>query len=95
MSARRGSGGRAGHAGPMSQTSTSRPVSEERRGLSAAEVAERVREGRTNAYRVRTSRSVTAILRANVFTMFNAILATALVVVLAVGHWATPCSASS
>ena len=88
MSARLGSGGRAGHAGPMSQTSTSRPVSEERRGLSAAEVAERVREGRTNAYRVRTSRSVTAILRANVFTMFNAILATALVVVLAVGHWA-------
>lgn len=88
MSARLGSGGRAGHADPMSQTSTSHPVSEEHRGLSAAEVAERVREGRTNAYRVRTSRSVTAILRANVFTMFNAILATALVVVLAVGHWA-------
>ena len=88
MSARLGSGGRAGHADPMSQTSTSRPVSEEHLGLSAAEVAERVREGRTNAYRVRTSRSVTAILRANVFTMFNAILATALVVVLAVGHWA-------
>ena len=88
MSARLGSGGRAGHADPMSQTSTSHPVSKDRRGLSAAEVAERVREGRTNAYRVRTSRSVTAILRANVFTMFNAILATALVVVLAVGHWA-------
>ena len=88
MSARLGSGGRAGHADPMSQTSTSRPVSEEHLGLSAAEVAERVREGRTNAYRVRTSRSAAAILRANVFTIFNAILATALVVVLAVGHWA-------
>ena len=88
MSTGLGSGGRAGHADPMSQTSTSRPVSEEHLGLSAAEVAERVREGRTNAYRVRTSRSAAAILRANVFTIFNAILATALVVVLAVGHWA-------
>ena len=65
MSTGLGSGGRAGHADPMSQTSTSRPVSEEHLGLSAAEVAERVREGRTNAYRVRTSRSAAAILRAN------------------------------
>ena len=88
MSAQLGSAGRAGHAGPMSRTSTSTPAPEEHRGLSAAQVAARVREGRTNAYRVRTSRSVTAILRANVFTIFNAILATALVVVLAVGHWA-------
>ena len=61
---------------------------EEHRGLTAEQVAARVRDGRTNAYRVRTSRSAAAILRANVFTIFNAILATALVVVLAVGHWA-------
>ena len=88
MSTGLGSTGRAGHADPMSQTSTQIPSPQEHPGLSAAEVAERVREGRTNAYRVRTSRSVAAILRANVFTIFNAILATALVVVLAVGHWA-------
>ena len=88
MSAQLGSAGRAGHAGPMSRTSTSTPAPEEHWGLSAAQVAARVREGRTNAYRVRTSRSAAAILRANVFTIFNAILATALVVVLAVGHWA-------
>ena len=61
---------------------------EEHRGLTAEQVAARVRDGRTNAYRVRTSRSAAAILHANVFTIFNAILATALVVVLAVGHWA-------
>ena len=61
---------------------------EEHRGLTAEQVAARVRDGLTNAYRVRTSRSAAAILRANVFTIFNAILATALVVVLAVGHWA-------
>ena len=88
MSTGLGSGGRAGHAGPVSQTSAQIPSPREHPGLSAAEVAERVREGRTNAYRVRTSRSAAAILRANVFTIFNAILATALVVVLAVGHWA-------
>ena len=88
MSTGLGSTGRAGHADPMNQTSTQIPSPQEHPGLSAAEVAERVREGRTNAYRVRTSRSVAAILRANVFTIFNAILATALVVVLAVGHWA-------
>ena len=88
MSTGLGSGGRAGHADPMNQTSTQIPSPQEHPGLSAAEVAERVREGRTNAYRVRTSRSAAAILRANVFTIFNAILATALVVVLAVGHWA-------
>ncbi len=57
-------------------------------GLSAAQVAERVSAGRTNEYRERTSRSAAQILRANVFTIFNAILGGALVLVLALGHWA-------
>ncbi|TFH53880.1 HAD family hydrolase [Actinomyces viscosus] len=57
-------------------------------GLSAAQVAERVSAGRTNEYRERTSRSVAQILRANVFTIFNAILGIALVLVLVLGHWA-------
>ncbi len=57
-------------------------------GLSSAEVAERVREGRTNEFRTRTSRSGGQILRANVFTIFNAIITTALVLTLVFGHWA-------
>lgn len=57
-------------------------------GLSTAQVAERVSAGRTNEYRERTSRSAAQILRANVFTIFNAILGIALVLVLVLGHWA-------
>ena len=57
-------------------------------GLSAAQVAERVSAGHTNEYRERTSRSAAQILRANVFTIFNGILGVALVLVLALGHWA-------
>ena len=56
-------------------------------GLSAAQVAERVSSGQTNEYRERTSRTAVQILRANVFTVFNAILGVALVVILALGHW--------
>lgn len=55
-------------------------------GLSAAEVDERVASGRTNAVRARTSRSLGSILRANLLTLFNAILAVCVAVVLAVGH---------
>lgn len=57
-------------------------------GLSSAEVAQRVRDGRTNEFRTRTSRSAGQILRANVFTIFNAIITTALVLTLVFGHWA-------
>ncbi len=57
-------------------------------GLSAAEVAARVRQGRTNAFRVRTSRSAAQILRGNVFTIFNAIIVVALALTLIFGHWA-------
>ncbi|SDM58610.1 HAD-IC family P-type ATPase [Actinomyces ruminicola] len=56
-------------------------------GLTAGEVAERVRAGKTNAYRDTTSRSAAAILRANVFTVFNAILGAALVLILLFGSW--------
>lgn len=43
-------------------------------GLSAAEVAERVARGEVNDVPVRSSRSVSEIVRANVFTRFNAII---------------------
>ncbi|MFJ2090255.1 HAD-IC family P-type ATPase [Streptomyces sp. NPDC087901] len=44
------------------------------RGLSAAEVAERIARGEVNDVPVRSSRSVKEIVRANVFTRFNLII---------------------
>ncbi|MFF3582157.1 cation-translocating P-type ATPase [Streptomyces mirabilis] len=43
-------------------------------GLSAAEVAERVARGEVNDVPVRSSRSISEIVRANIFTRFNAII---------------------
>ncbi|MDH6218369.1 HAD-IC family P-type ATPase [Streptomyces pseudovenezuelae] len=50
------------------------PLPETARGLSAAEVAERVARGQVNDVPVRSSRSMGEIVRANVFTRFNAII---------------------
>ncbi|MEU8589056.1 HAD-IC family P-type ATPase [Streptomyces sp. NPDC048664] len=50
------------------------PVPGPTRGLSAAEVAERVVRGEVNDIPVRSSRSLGEIVRANVFTRFNAII---------------------
>ncbi|MCI1663035.1 MAG: HAD-IC family P-type ATPase [Actinomyces sp.] len=55
-------------------------------GLTAAQVEERRRLGRTNAVRSQTSRSLASIARANLVTLFNAILLIAVAVVLAVGE---------
>ena len=57
------------------------------RGLTSAEVAERVRAGQTNASDARTSRTVGEIVRANVFTVFNGLLTTLFVIVLTTGRW--------
>ncbi|MGH9251558.1 MAG: HAD-IC family P-type ATPase, partial [Acidimicrobiales bacterium] len=54
-------------------------------GLTDAEVAERVETGRVNRAPGGTSRSLWAIVRANVFTRFNAILGSLLVVILTIG----------
>ncbi|MEJ2858387.1 MULTISPECIES: HAD-IC family P-type ATPase [unclassified Saccharothrix] len=56
-------------------------------GLTLAQVAERVAAGRTNAVGARTSRSTAQIVRANVVTPFNGLLATLFVLVLLTGHW--------
>jgi cation-transporting ATPase E len=56
-------------------------------GLTAAEVATRVAAGETNAVDEHTSRTVEEIIRANVLTRFNAILAVLAVAVLATGRW--------
>ncbi|WP_406170693.1 HAD-IC family P-type ATPase [Streptomyces sp. NBC_00996] len=50
------------------------PASRRSEGLSAAEVAERVARGEVNDVPVRSSRSMGEIVRANVFTRFNAII---------------------
>ncbi|MFF4502912.1 HAD-IC family P-type ATPase [Streptomyces sp. NPDC001401] len=50
------------------------PVPATTRGLTAAEVAERVARGQVNDVPVRSSRSMGEIVRANVFTRFNAII---------------------
>lgn len=53
-------------------------------GLTAAEVAERVARGEVNDVPVRSSRSTTEIIRANVFTRFNAIIGVLWVIMLGV-----------
>ncbi|MBD3940201.1 HAD-IC family P-type ATPase [Microbacterium sp. NEAU-LLC] len=56
-------------------------------GLSAADVAERVAAGRTNAHTADTSRSVWNIVRANVFTLFNGIVFACFFVLFVLGRW--------
>src|SRR5262245_53368722 len=55
-------------------------------GLSADEVAQRVREGKVNTADTRTSRTLGEIIRANVFTRFNAIIGTMFVLILIFGE---------
>src|SRR6185295_18313341 len=55
------------------------------RGLSATEVAERVSSGRVNVVPRSNTRSVSQIVRSNVFTRFNALLGAMLAVILVVG----------
>jgi cation-transporting ATPase E len=57
------------------------------RGLTAAEVEQRQSDGRSNDVTDPTSRSVRDIVRANVFTPFNFLLGSLLVVILAVGEY--------
>ncbi len=57
------------------------------RGLTAAEVEQRRTEGRTNDVEDPTSRSIGDIVKANVFTPFNFLLGSLLVVILAVQEY--------
>ena len=54
-------------------------------GLTDAEVAQRVAERKTNDVPTRAARSVSDIVRANVFTRINAILGVLLIIVLSTG----------
>ena len=57
-------------------------------GLSAAEVAERIAAGQTNATSQASSRSLWLIIKTNVFTRFNAILGALFVLILITGSLA-------
>ena len=56
-------------------------------GLTAPEVEERVAAGAVNATAAHTSRTLGAIVRANVFTVFNGLLTALFVVVVLTGRW--------
>lgn len=56
-------------------------------GLDAAAVAARVADGRVNAYRADASRSAWSIVRANVFTLFNAIVFACFGILFVIGRW--------
>jgi len=60
---------------------------DELRGLTTDEVRERVVAGQTNDVQDTTSRSVWQILRANVFTLFNAIVGGGFILLLFLGQW--------
>ena len=56
-------------------------------GLGADDVAKRVAAGSVNRTASRSSRSLGEIVRANVFTRFNAVIAALMAVVIALGEW--------
>ena len=56
-------------------------------GLSASEVEQRVAAGQTNAYQEQTSRSAWSIIRANVLTLFNALVLSCFTLLLLIGRW--------
>ena len=70
----------------MSATVTAEaPHVDPERGLTAAEVAERVARGQINDVPAAPTRTVAQIVRGNVFTRFNAILGAMLAIILVVG----------
>ncbi|MFI0784840.1 HAD-IC family P-type ATPase [Streptomyces lydicus] len=81
--ARAGAGGGPGPGGGEPARRTGRePVNP---GLTSAEVAERVARGEVNDVPVRSSRSTVDIVRANVFTRFNAIIGVLFAIILVIG----------
>lgn len=59
----------------------------DRPGLSSQEVEQLKAQGLVNVSQDQTSRSLGQIIRDNVFTLFNGIILTAMVVVLLTGQW--------
>jgi cation-transporting ATPase E len=67
------------------QPATPRPAA--LAGLSSAEAQERLATGRGNRYRPPVSRALVDILRANLLTLFNAIVGGAFTLLLVLGYW--------
>src|SRR5919112_4804696 len=61
-------------AGARPESARPATVTSRETGLTSAQVAERVERGQVNDVPVRSSRSTVDIVRANVFTRFNAII---------------------
>ena len=59
----------------------------ELKGLTLGEVSQRVGLGKVNKQSFETSRSIPTILRANIFTLFNAVVGGAFLLLLALGQW--------
>jgi cation-transporting ATPase E len=69
----------------LAETDGASPAVPSAAGLTTAEVAERIAAGQINDVPVRSSRSTSDIVRANVFTRFNAIIGVLFVIILIVG----------
>ena len=59
------------------------------KGLTAAEVAERVRRGETNAFKARVGRTYWQIFRDNIFNIFNIVFFLLMIVVFALKDYST------
>ena len=57
------------------------------KGLTSKEVEDRVRLGQTNTQDFGSSRSILTILRANLLTLFNAVVGGSFLVLLLLGYW--------
>ncbi len=68
----------------MTSTSPARPATDPVRGLTAAEVAERIARGEVNVAPDARSRSLADIVRANTFTWFNGLIGSLWIVMLLV-----------
>lgn len=64
----------------MALVETKKPI-----GLTTQQVAEAQARGESNYVRRTSSRPLSTIIRANIFTLFNAILTTAIIIVILVG----------
>ena len=62
-------------------------ISPELTGLSSSEVQSRVDQGQTNSQEFGKSRSILTILRANLLTLFNAVVGGSFLVLLILGYW--------
>ena len=62
-------------------------ISPELTGLNAQEVLSRVQQGLVNSQDFGKSRSILTILRANLLTLFNAVVGGAFLVLLVLGYW--------